>query len=312
MIENGNLSLTNAAMAQSVIQKIEKTDDKKLTVHEKQEIVQLVCNKTQKQAQIALTEIHPVASLPKTIEKPITVELTQIQVLLNKETYENLQTLKSLYSHKIPDGDLNKIFELLISSAVQNHPINKISRKNENEMKTQKSESKKSLNSTNNVQSEIHGITSQGKHPVQSENEIEKMNLICEKNVYPAQQVDSKMHDSEQMSRLNQAQINNTKIDRKAKYPSTISTKTNQTRHVRISVKRNIYQRANGQCEFVNQQGHRCQSRHQLEFDHIQSASHGGISLQENIQLLCRFHNQMKVKNTHGFLYAHPTASRLS
>ena len=246
MIETGNLSLTNAAMAQSVIHKIEKIDDKKLTVNEKQEIVQLVCNKTQKQAQVALTEIHPVASLPKTIEKPITADLTQVQVVLNKDAYENLQTLKSLYSHKIPDGDMNKIFELLISIAVQNHQINKMSHKKENEMKLQKAESKKIINSVTSIKSEIYEALSTGEIQVK---------------------------------------------------------KTNQTRHVRISVKRNIYQRANGQCEFRNQQGQRCQSRHQLEFDHIQSVSHGGDSQFENIQLLCRYHNQMKVKNTHGFLY---------
>ncbi len=244
MIESGNLSLTNAAMAQSVIQKIEKTDAKKLTVQQKQEIVQSVCNKTQKQAQVALTVIHPVACLPKTIEKPITAELTQIQVLLNKETHEKLQTLKSLYSHKIPDGDLNKIFEELILSAVQNHPLNKQTRKN-------------------GVANDAHN----------TEAELSTSSLV-----------DIKMETPHKPS----------------KSSSTITT---DKRFVRLTVKRKIYQRAKGQCEFTKQEGHRCQSRHQLEFDHIQSVSHGGHSEVDNLQLLCRFHNQLKVKYTHGFIY---------
>lgn len=117
------------------------------------------------------------------------------------------------------------------------------------------------------------------------------------------QKKEYKMNDSEKQNGFSQSQIKNTKTERKTNDNSTISTKTNQTRHVRISVKSNIYQRADGQCEFKNQKGHRCQSRHQLEFDHTQSVSHGGNSQSENIQLLCRYHNQMKVKSAHGFLY---------
>ncbi len=257
MIESGNLSLTNAAMAQSVIQKIEKMEDKKLTVHEKHEIVQSVSNKTQKQAQVALTEIHPVASLPKTIEKPITAELTQIQVLLNKVTYEKLQTLKSLYSHKVPDGDLNKLFELLISSAVQNHQFNKASRKKVEANEAQNSEAEMIVSSFVDVT-----------------NDNQVTELVGE----------NKMKKAKKISNLSSTIINN-------------------KRYVCLSVKRKIYQRAGGQCEFINEKGHRCQSSFQLEFDHIQSVSHGGCSEIENIQLLCRFHNQFKVNKTHGFFF---------
>lgn len=69
LINEGNLPLTNAALVQSFIAKVEQSEDKKLTINEKQDIIQAVCNKTQKQAQGILAEIHTVATLPKIVEK---------------------------------------------------------------------------------------------------------------------------------------------------------------------------------------------------------------------------------------------------
>jgi len=59
------------------------------------------------------------------------------------------------------------------------------------------------------------------------------------------------------------------------------------------SVKRLVWQRYQGQCAYQHQ-GRRCSSRFQLEIDHINPLAKSGSNSIQNLQLLCRAHNQMK------------------
>lgn len=76
-----------------------------------------------------------------------------------------------------------------------------------------------------------------------------------------------------------------------------------RSRYISKDVRRNVFQRANGRCEFVGVGGRRCNSRHQLEFDHRVPWSFGGANDESNGQILCSTHNKFRVKSTHGFLY---------
>ncbi|MGZ3775746.1 MAG: HNH endonuclease [Pseudobdellovibrionaceae bacterium] len=64
-----------------------------------------------------------------------------------------------------------------------------------------------------------------------------------------------------------------------------------------------MYARSNGQCEFVGVDGHRCTSRHLLEFDYVIPWSQQGSNDESNIQILCRTHNLYRTKKTHGLWY---------
>ncbi|MGZ5280001.1 MAG: HNH endonuclease [Pseudobdellovibrionaceae bacterium] len=60
-----------------------------------------------------------------------------------------------------------------------------------------------------------------------------------------------------------------------------------------ISIKRLIWRKSQGQCCYQHH-GKRCSSRFQLQMDHIVSLAKGGSNSLENLQLLCRQHNQQK------------------
>jgi hypothetical protein len=60
-----------------------------------------------------------------------------------------------------------------------------------------------------------------------------------------------------------------------------------------VSVKREVWRKSQGQCCYRHE-GRRCNSRFQLEVDHIISLANGGTNVISNLQLLCRKHNQMK------------------
>jgi hypothetical protein len=67
-----------------------------------------------------------------------------------------------------------------------------------------------------------------------------------------------------------------------------------RSRYISRSVKRLALARANHQCEQVHLDGTRCLSKFQLQFDHMIPFSKGGSSSFENIQVLCRVHNDFK------------------
>jgi hypothetical protein len=69
---------------------------------------------------------------------------------------------------------------------------------------------------------------------------------------------------------------------------------SNNSRYISRIVKRYALAKANNRCEHVNSDGTRCPSTYQLQFDHIISFSKGGSSTLENIQMLCRVHNDFK------------------
>ncbi|HET8539020.1 MAG TPA: HNH endonuclease signature motif containing protein, partial [Anaeromyxobacter sp.] len=61
--------------------------------------------------------------------------------------------------------------------------------------------------------------------------------------------------------------------------------------HIPAHVKRAVWKRAGGRCEFPLDSGGVCGSSFQLEFDHIQPRARGGPSTVENVRVACKPHN---------------------
>ena len=76
-------------------------------------------------------------------------------------------------------------------------------------------------------------------------------------------------------------------------------SRTNE-RHVSARVRRAVWKRDGGQCTFVGENGHRCEARKPLEFDHIQEVARGGEASVSGVRLLCRAHNQHAAERTFG------------
>jgi 5-methylcytosine-specific restriction endonuclease McrA len=71
-------------------------------------------------------------------------------------------------------------------------------------------------------------------------------------------------------------------------------------RHIPAHVQRAVWQRDNGQCTFVSDNGHRCQERKFVELDHVQEVARGGEATADNLRLRCRAHNQYQAECTFG------------
>jgi len=75
------------------------------------------------------------------------------------------------------------------------------------------------------------------------------------------------------------------------------------SRHIASDVKRKVWKRDKGQCTFVADNGKRCESRWDLEFDHEQEFARGGEATVANIRLRCRAHNQHAAERTYGVAF---------
>jgi sulfur relay (sulfurtransferase) DsrC/TusE family protein len=76
--------------------------------------------------------------------------------------------------------------------------------------------------------------------------------------------------------------------------------KNARPRYINANIKKNVTQKANGQCEFVGTNGRRCECKTKLEFAHIKAFAHGGENSEENLKLFCKSHNQFDAIKVFG------------
>jgi 5-methylcytosine-specific restriction endonuclease McrA len=71
-------------------------------------------------------------------------------------------------------------------------------------------------------------------------------------------------------------------------------------RHIPASVKRAVQKRDDGQCTYISGDGHRCQARRLLQYDHVVPVARGGTSTVDNVRLRCGPHNQLEAERFYG------------
>jgi hypothetical protein len=71
-------------------------------------------------------------------------------------------------------------------------------------------------------------------------------------------------------------------------------------RHVPAHVRRAVWERDQGRCTFVGENGHRCEARRFLEFDHVDPVARGGRATVAGMRLRCRTHNQLEAERAFG------------
>ena len=83
-------------------------------------------------------------------------------------------------------------------------------------------------------------------------------------------------------------------------------------RTISAAVKREVWKRAGGRCEFPLESGGVCGSTCRLEFDHVRPRALGGPSTVENVRVACREHNQLAARRVFGdaFMDAFTQAKR--
>ena len=76
--------------------------------------------------------------------------------------------------------------------------------------------------------------------------------------------------------------------------------RSKRARCVPAQVRRQVWERDQGRCTFVSDNGHRCEARTRLEFDHVDPVARGGVATADNMRLRCRAHNQYAAERVFG------------
>ncbi len=85
---------------------------------------------------------------------------------------------------------------------------------------------------------------------------------------------------------------------------------TPRRRHIPANVKRQVAERDGEQCAWVGRDGHRCQERSLLEFDHLRPTALGGTGASaKEVRLLCRAHNRRAAETSFGIEYVQEAIS---
>jgi 5-methylcytosine-specific restriction endonuclease McrA len=78
------------------------------------------------------------------------------------------------------------------------------------------------------------------------------------------------------------------------------SSRPARSEHLPARVKREVWKRDGGRCQWPLESGGICGSTLRLEFDHVIPRARAGPSTIENTRLLCRFHNQLAARQIYG------------
>jgi hypothetical protein len=71
-------------------------------------------------------------------------------------------------------------------------------------------------------------------------------------------------------------------------------------RYIPAAVRREVWERDGGRCTFEGPDGHRCDSRWQLEFDQVDAFALGGATTVDKLRLRCRAHNMLHAETVFG------------
>ena len=71
-------------------------------------------------------------------------------------------------------------------------------------------------------------------------------------------------------------------------------------RAIPARVRREVFERDEGRCAFVDGEGRRCASSWQVEFHHRVAFAKGGLHGAGNVELRCRAHNQYEAELEYG------------
>ncbi len=84
------------------------------------------------------------------------------------------------------------------------------------------------------------------------------------------------------------------------KRPRAVPPPSSDSDHVPAHVRRAVWERDGGKCQFRMSNGEICESTHQLEIDHVIPRAAGGPSNVDNCRLACRPHNQLAARRFFG------------
>ena len=267
-LETGKLTLTSAAQIQRFVNAEQKVDPKgrAVTTEEKQKVVEACLGKSKREVEKTLFEKHsePARILIQEKVRAVTASRSEIKFTITEITLEKLKQLKDLRG----DQSLEKIFDqaldaLLLIEKKKRGVIPKQTTVNDAKIDPLRE-------STAEITTANHAVQGRPAHKASAKTYSVKSTNPCAAQGPLADKATAKTE---------------------AKVKPALTPAIN-SRFIPIDLKRFVFARSKGQCEFVDSRTKiRCQSTFRLQIDHVWPIALGGETNAANSRHLCSAHN---------------------
>ncbi len=270
-ISTGEVNLTTIAKAQSAIRLQERVSGEKLSIATKAQVVEQITNKSGLETEKTLLSIFPETAIhaKREVQTFVSHDVTRVSLNLSAETLKNLERIKDLLSHKIPDGSLTSVIDCVSKDFLKRKdPLLQTDKRNPVVQSYKKAAAPSSVQKKPFTEPRIAQSSPSAGLPI-----------VLPTSIAPA------------AGRPIQANHKNTAAAKQCVNPKAIAAPT----------RRAILQATQARCAFKDSKtGRICNSSYQIEIDHIWPRALGGNNDRGNLRCLCRKHNQLMAQKILG------------
>jgi 5-methylcytosine-specific restriction endonuclease McrA len=304
-IQNGSLKLTVVAQAQSFFKKEEAATGNRLKPEQKKQILQNLENKSSREAELELVKLRPESVKHSESLRPLTEEFTEIKFVITSDLKTKITELQNLLSHQLPNKNISSLMQLLVEKLYNDFKQKGKIAEPTSQIKYKPTHSGAGVAQFAPNRKINYPVVkyNQGNNPIQSSRKTRDKT----ESVSPASKTLQCNRQNESAERASEnLKLNlSTNTSTNSENESNINTNTsagggltrNQSpsRYIATKVRKFIWSRDNGSCQYQNTiTGKKCESKHQLQIDHIHRFADGGSHKPENLRLLCRAHNNWR------------------
>jgi hypothetical protein len=266
-IQNGSLKLTVVAQAQSFFKKEEAVTGNRLKPEQKKQILRNLENKSSREAELELVKLRPESVKHSESLRPLTEEFTEIKFVITSDLKTKITELQNLLSHQLPNKNISSLMQLLVEKLYNDFKMKGKIAEITSEIKNNPTYTCAGVKNSSRIEQATVNKKSDSKV-----NQIAFFDLVPQIKCKPTHS-GAGVNKSAQNKELNRS-------------PS---------RYITTKVRKFIWSRDQGRCQYQSTvSGKKCESKHQLQIDHIHRFADGGGHKPENLRLLCRAHNNWR------------------
>ncbi len=286
-VESGELKVTQLAALQSFV-RMEAKAGKTYSVPETRALFQAACGKSTRETEKLLAEKNP-EYLNREKVRIVSATQTQLSFTADDALMQQIQAVRDRFAHQLPVGaTLAEVVHFMAKTTLLSAPEKRCVGKRISKNRTPKeqvADEKTSKGRVDNEKIDKEKSTAylSSKHPVAG---AESAEISVGIGRIVSESIDSPASVAALKSAME----------------SSAPTPVIRSRYIPIAVRRLVWTRDQGRCQFVSRvTGKKCLSRHRPQADHIVPFALGGSSTDsENLRLLCFSHNQCEARWVFG------------
>ncbi len=248
----------------------------------RQKLVEEATGKSARQVRRMLADLDPELAVPADRMRPLGDGRYELKAVIDADCQQGLEQLRGLRSHVDPRMTLGQLVGRIVQEALDRHDPSRPPRRARTGNRPAADDSKPAAAAKDHAAPESgHAVT------------VQDAPLPAAATPTP-ERTPQPTPSSAPAPNRQAATERRAAAGRKPNGAATPTAKPRASgRAIPAAVKRQVWQRDGGRCNYVDRQtGRRCNSRHLIEIDHILPYAMGGSADLENLRLLCGVHHR--------------------